>query len=240
NSSGVAQPLELCSNGRLKAAINKETGWIGKCGAEEYRKEVVKRIEDGLFACLFPSTVRVGFDLSGYLEGKAENCLSKLPEEPQVSEEIRKSYHPKVRGFALGDKLLTDQTIIDKWYAKLDLNQQKLEEKENQKRIKRRDITEDINIIANKSGYMTKETLQNDCMPHFLMIFDSHPSRGDIDMVRELRLHNIDALTIVPNSSGVAQPLELCSNGRLKAAINKETGWIGKCGAEEYRKEVVK
>jgi hypothetical protein len=73
NSSGVAQPLDLCSNGRLKAAINKETGWIGKCGAEEYRKEVVKRIEDGLFACLFPSTVRVGFDLSGYLEGKVEN-----------------------------------------------------------------------------------------------------------------------------------------------------------------------
>ncbi|KAA6368941.1 MAG: hypothetical protein EZS28_035532 [Streblomastix strix] len=36
---------------------------------------------------------------------------------------------------------------------------------------------------------------------HFLMLFDSHSSRGDLDMIRELRLNNIDAVSIVPNSS---------------------------------------
>ncbi|KAA6396773.1 MAG: hypothetical protein EZS28_007704 [Streblomastix strix] len=116
-------------------------------------------------------------------------------------------------------------------------------------------------IIANKSGYMNKETLTQQCMPvwikeidekrkcirppvyadqHFLMLFDSHSSRCDLNMIRELRLNNIDAVSIVPNSSGVLQPLDLCPNGRLKSVLNKDQGWVAESGAEGYRIELCK
>ncbi|KAA6398817.1 MAG: hypothetical protein EZS28_005654, partial [Streblomastix strix] len=134
NSSGVSQPLDLCPNGRLKSVLNKDQGWVAESGAEGYRIELCKRLEEGTAALLFPPTIRQGFELSGYLDGQAENCLKRVPDKPQVPNQVAQSYHPKPRGFALGAKVLTDQHNIDRWQDFIDSKDAKQEEIEEKRK----------------------------------------------------------------------------------------------------------
>ncbi|KAA6400794.1 MAG: hypothetical protein EZS28_003683 [Streblomastix strix] len=77
--------------------------------------KLIARILDSLTFALKPLVVVSAFLLAGLFKGKSNEYLQKLFLKPRIPERLRNIEIKQEYGFPIGNKTLTDLTIIIEW-----------------------------------------------------------------------------------------------------------------------------